>query len=940
MKTSPLRFGLGSLQSYLHYFFICSLGLLVEWGKANTDPAGTFADPVLKTGPNWTWNGNRYSWFKWTAPADGPVGISCQWLDGQMGIIDVLARKPLFGVFIYNDGPQISSLVKLAGPTASRTYNSGSSFIAVKGTTYQLSLTNAGNGAWQNPNAYPYEVRLSQPALTVPTNDDLANALPILTTDSPIDFDLSYATVQPGEPNFGLWTSVCYQYGGPADGYQWYGGSTPYRGGNSVWFLWKATFSGHLVADVTMPCSFPEIAVFRLADGMETNLTWPNLTPVARTLNGQTGAGNRFPQIPQIASDMRIRVGASFRATLGETYVFQVDQLAPASDTADDGTFRFWPICWNPQRNHSFGHLILSTNTGNDDFNQATKLTMSGGEGVRQGTINIAPSSEPGEPAIGGGNGSLWWQWTATQDDTIAVAGPTGVFTGDRVDQLIPVTLIPPASDAWGALPRMRVTAGTTYSFQTTVDFSYGSSLFLMSTARNDLFANAEVFPWELQAIDTPPGIATVDPGEPPLLNPHDTGEVWFRWTPQRPGRYSFLGSTERVYVGDQLDRLIPVGIRSEDRPGNVHIDFDSAAGIEYRLLVEKGPDGYPTSAAFQGSASNDDFLQAWELKATGSLVVDSVFATAEPGEPAHHGIPALASVWYKYTPKMAGRIPFFISGPRSPRIALYRGDSLTNLICVDSSIVPSSGNQGTVVSADTIAWETLYMAVEPGSLETLPVETAPGFSLVWGPAGNNDFVRGWTYIFGRSRYGTTLGATSDDFDWAVAGLSNVATVWFHGVANSNGLFTVKLVSTNAFGRQYPAQINVFRGPDIDHLTYAGRSAPLSSLVPAVCVVSAVQNEGIWAQVYTELNRPDFFNIEFSRVTQPTATAPIQFDVSSDPWNPRLLGTDGQFIHLEQSADLKQWSDFGDALITADLTRLDLRAPPSAGTRYLRARSW
>jgi hypothetical protein len=936
MKLYLSRIGLGRFQRLSAWFLIGLLGSLALRGRAHADPAGTFADPVLEAGPSWTWSGNRFTWFKWTAPDDGAVGISCYWLGSQLGIIDPIPQKPNFGVFVYNDASKTSSLVKLAGPTYSRTYNSGSSFVAVKGTTYQLSLANAGNGGWDNPNGYPYQVRLFQPALTVPANDDLANAKQIFTTDSPIIFDLSYATVQPGEPKFGTWYSACFQYSGSGLAYSWYGGSTPFRGGNSIWFLWKATSSGHLIADVTLPCSFPEVAVFRLADGVESNLTWTNLIPVARTLNGQTGAGDRFPQV---SSDMRIRIGAGFQANIGETYVFQVDQLSPASDTAYNGTFRP-PICWEAQRNHSFGHFVLSTNTGNDDFNQASILTIDTGYGVFPSTSNIAPSMEPGEPPLSGVSGSLWWRWTATKDDTIAVANSTGIFIGDRVDRLTPISLSPPDPKAWFAFPRLRVVAGTTYSFRTTVDFNYGSWLGLIPTARNDLLANADEFPWGLQYLDAPPGIATEDPGEPPLLNPHYTGGVWFRWTPQRPGRYGFFAPTERVFVGDQLDQLIPVGIRNEYRAGDYEIDLDTAAGIEYKLFLEKGPDGYPTRVALEGFALNDDFAQAQELKATGSLIVNPVFATAEPSEPAHHGVPALASVWYKYTPTVASHVSVFIAGAGSPRIALYQGDSLLNLIRVDSSVVPGSGYQGTMVSFDAVAGQTNYIAVEPGSLDAERNGAAPGFSLAWGPARSNDFIGRWSPIFSTSRTGTTLAANSDDFDRALSGLSNVASVWFHGVANSNGLFAVKLVSNDGFGRKFPARMNVFRGSVTNHLSLSGKSAPLSSQVPAVCVVPLIRNEVIWVQVYTELDRPDLFDIELSGVTRPTAAAPIQFDLTGDPWNPRLLGPDGQFVRIEQSTDLKNWTNFGDALISSDSTRIDLRAPPSVGIRYLRAKTW
>ena len=84
----------------------------------------------------------------------------------------------------------------------------------------------------------------------------------------------------------------------------------------------------------------------------------------------------------------------------------------------------------------------------------------------------------------------------------------------------------------------------------------------------------------------------------------------------------------------------------------------------------------------------NDDFTNRVVLSGTTNFVHGwTSSATAEPGEPAHAGQPAQASVWYEWTAPFNGHIRIWAGSCNIwPRLAAYTGDMLTNLTAVASS--------------------------------------------------------------------------------------------------------------------------------------------------------------------------------------------------------------------------------------------------------------
>ena len=88
----------------------------------------------------------------------------------------------------------------------------------------------------------------------------------------------------------------------------------------------------------------------------------------------------------------------------------------------------------------------------------------------------------------------------------------------------------------------------------------------------------------------------------------------------------------------------------------------------------------------------NDDFANAEAIfvgyNDWGAVKGTNASATAQPGEPAFSGLPAVNSVWYTWIAPKDGIIYLdaFNSDPLTARVAVYNGTVLSNLSVVAAS--------------------------------------------------------------------------------------------------------------------------------------------------------------------------------------------------------------------------------------------------------------
>ena len=80
--------------------------------------------------------------------------------------------------------------------------------------------------------------------------------------------------------------------------------------------------------------------------------------------------------------------------------------------------------------------------------------------------------------------------------------------------------------------------------------------------------------------------------------------------------------------------------------------------------------------------------------------------ATAEPGEPAHAGAPAAASVWWTWTPEASGRTTLDATASGFPaRLAVYRGTAVDALTPVASATDAAAGARATFLAGRGVTY-------------------------------------------------------------------------------------------------------------------------------------------------------------------------------------------------------------------------------------------
>jgi hypothetical protein len=137
-------------------------------------------------------------------------------------------------------------------------------------------------------------------------------------------------------------------------------------------------------------------------------------------------------------------------------------------------------------------------------------------------------------------------------------------------------------------------------------------------------------------------------------------------------------------------------------------------------------------AAAGAGAAPvNDNFANAIEISTgSGSLTATNALATAQAGEPAHAGVEASASVWYKLTPSAPVQMVLHTESAATnfdTILAVYTGTAFNNLIEVTSN--DDSIDTNSRVSWPAAAGKTYYIALDGYQGDT------GNFTLTWGPA-------------------------------------------------------------------------------------------------------------------------------------------------------------------------------------------------------------
>ena len=240
----------------------------------------------------------------------------------------------------------------------------------------------------------------------------------------------------------------------------------------------------------------------------------------------------------------------------------------------------------------------------NDDFGNAAAIETVPFDGIVDLTGATVEQGEaftlPGHNC-GAGVGSVWYEFTAPQDETLRIAASTtdnfGVYASvwrEDGSGLAGLTGIN-CSSLYGVGAIAPVKAGVTYAIDI-VDYlgSVGLArlaIEIVPPPPNDDFANAHVIS-SLPFNDAPAASgATIQPGEiTPTCAPGPIARsVWYAWTPSQDTFVNGGGSTwaDALYTGGSLSALTEVACGGSGR----FFFFKALAGHTYWLQSTENPD-------------------------------------------------------------------------------------------------------------------------------------------------------------------------------------------------------------------------------------------------------------------------------------------------------------------------------------------------------------
>jgi hypothetical protein len=705
--------------------------------------------------------GGASVWFSWTAVSDGAASFDTF----GSGFDTVLA--------VYT-GSRVDALVEVASNDDAGSRQSLVLFPVSAGTTYLVAV------AGYDGDTGEFTLRwrpTDPPSDTAPPNDDFDERSLIEGSEGATASTTVLATLEPGEPQVDISDA-------------------------SVWFSWTAPQDARLTFDTLQSNIDTSLAVFS-GDAIG------ELTLVA--VNDDDGP----------FSQSRVVFGAA----AGTVYSIRV----ATSSEIDQGPFTL--------------HWETSSGSVPSNDNFAAARPINGASGVVTGT-NTGATTEPFEQSHAAADGgSVWFRWTAPTDgpfwfDTFGSSFDTGlaVYTGSRVDdahQLAASAFFPGRG-----LSRLTLwaTAGTDYAVAVagqdgaTGEYTVRWEPRVVAPPENDELDQGSLIEGPEGATWATNLAATDAPGEP-LHAGSGTASVWFTWTAPDDGAFWFdtigrygweftpLDTTLAVYTGDDITSLATVVVNDDNR-GAVKsgLTLRAIAGMTYRIAVA-GFDGATGDFTLRwlpvAAVGNDDVANPTQLEGeSGTLVQARPFATIEPGEPNHGGVPGGASVWYRWTAPRSGRFGFdtYGSGLVDLHLAVYTGHSLDTLTQV------AAGDDAPGARFDYLSPRVEFEALR-GTSYLIAVDTfqglTGGFHLSWRrPPGNDD-------VADAQRIQGPIG-TTDGVSLVASGESGEpdriggggASVWYRWRAPTDGPV---LIDTG--GSDFDTTLSVYTGRVRSHLT-------------------------------------------------------------------------------------------------------------------------
>ncbi len=429
------------------------------------------------------------------------------------------------------------------------------------------------------------------------------------------------------------------------------------------------------------------------------------------------------------------------------------------------------------------------------------------------------------------------------------------IYSRTLDDQWIDVTNVPPGAYWLESVvdPDNRVLESDETNNTTRILITYAGS-----APPNNNFFSATLLTGTGAATNGRNFSANKESGEPAHAGNAGGKSVWYRWIAPYSGpvTISTAGSgfdtLLAVYTGSGLTTLTPVASNDDDAPATTsRVTFTAVNGTAYRIVVD-GKDGAagPVEIAIN-PANNDHFSTATALTGgSGTATGSNRGATAEAGEPGHHGAPAATSIWYSWTATLTGDAAFSTEGSTfDTRLAVYTGSSV-------DALTPVASSMGAGLNAPA----TVNFHINSGTVYRIAVDGGPGaVKLTWQAA-----TAIAPYVIthpatGNHQQGTNLqitaaigGSPTLTYQWRFAGNPISDSVKYAGTGtpvltvrkidfNDSGTYT--LTGTNPSGTvtTNPASIIVLANPRTASITDS--SGDIGGSVFAPVMLNATGNE-------------------------------------------------------------------------------------------------
>lgn len=609
---------------------------------------------------------SRSVWYSWTAPSTGLVTIDMCTSDFDTALT------------IYT-GSDVGALTLLS--SSDDACGQGSQIVDLPvqvDTTYRIRASGYGTAAGT------FTLNLSLTS-TTPPNDDIANAQVLTGLTSSTKGSNSSASAEPLEP-------------------------ASFSDPGSVWYSWTAPVDGQLAADVCTSTFNTTLAIFTGTDAA-------SLTSIASN-DDACGSGSKLTSIPvSVGTTYLVRVAGASGAIGAFTLQLALDVPVPA----------------------------------NDNFDDATVLT--GASATIRGT-NIKATKQAYEysPTFNATTHTVWYSWTPPTsglvtadlcesdfDTTLELRSGTSISS----NYVIASNDDGCASGTGSKIVDARVAPGRSYRFRVGGRFaSTPPGTFVLNLAftpdpptANDAFADSIEL---IGVTDSRTGNnrgATIEPGE---ANPRgDSGSVWYHWTPPSDGFVSvelcsdeYRPRTIDMYTGSTVSGLSAVTRSTTTCYPQAFVDQPVVGGTRYAFRVSHDGtafDNFTIDLAFNtdSAPSNDDFDDAFIVNGVRSATVGTTrLATAQPGEPKHHGSGAKQSVWYTWVAPFDMTADARITSTDSEtHVVVYTGGALGALTQVAaSSSIAGSGASWAAVGGTTyrIVVDVPRPSATPGEFELL----------------------------------------------------------------------------------------------------------------------------------------------------------------------------------------------------------------------------